>query len=178
MTSTYQNELAGSAAPNLVARRQAIADYRNKTYFRIKDASKTGACSAASRGIKERMRLECRKGFYNNSMDQQGPLSILPLDKILGSVEVARKMNDVTEEKKLQRESGVGFDGRFLSHIPKTKSRMNRAATEKGTALDSNNNRQSESCRRGYQWIWVVMDIQDEGGEEKSRSGRGLGWRE
>jgi len=47
---------------------------------------------------------------------------------------------------------------------------MNRAATEKGTTLDSSNKRQSESCRRGYQWIWVVVDIQDEGAEEKCRS--------
>ncbi len=40
--NTYRNEQAGSAAPidSAVAQRQAIVDYRSKTYFPIKDASK------------------------------------------------------------------------------------------------------------------------------------------
>ncbi len=50
--STYQIEPAASAAPKTVALRLAIVDYRNKTYFRIRDASKTGACSVDSRIIR------------------------------------------------------------------------------------------------------------------------------
>ena len=56
-----------SAAPTRVARWLAIVDYRNKTYFRIKDGSKTGACSAASRWYKERIRLEVAKGTLDSS---------------------------------------------------------------------------------------------------------------
>jgi len=74
-------------------------------------------------------------------------------------------MNDVTEEKNSNVKAALVWMEDFCLTYQKRNPGMNRAATEKGTALDSNNNRQSESCRRG-----VSMDL---GGDGYTRRRRG-----
>jgi hypothetical protein len=85
----------------------------------------------------------------------------------MGSVEVARKINDVTEEKKLQRESGVGFDGRFFVSHTKTEIPDEQSGYRK-----RNGPRLEQQTTERILSTWVSMDLGGVGYTRRRRRGK------
>jgi hypothetical protein len=97
--STYQNEPAVSAAPTTVARRLAIVDYRNKTYFRIKRCSKLEPAVLIRGNIRNVYDKKVAKGTLDSSHLSVEILTVVPRDWCGNLFWAARKGKDVTEEK-------------------------------------------------------------------------------
>ena len=97
--STYQNEPAVSAAPTTVARRLAIVDYRNKTYFRIKRCSKLEPAVLIRGNIRNVYDKKVAKGTLDSSHLLVEILRVVPGTGVEISWGLRAKGKDVTEEK-------------------------------------------------------------------------------